>query len=276
MDTQSATIYPFHLFLDDDGDTHLKDDHASKGNSSNSASSNSKKVHEGLDESNGRKEDKFQGKYSADSSKEAADGSSSSSRELAELTTGNDRLKKSARLSLKKEFEDKSPVSNCSDSSLQSCLVGLINKDNVVCASRREIHGADDTHDTCKLDIEELEFSGLVASTSEVKSLAVDRGPECTVNSKGSKNAETAADLDSDLPVTAGSKEICISAISKTVVTSLSPCETTSKDIKRCTVCNKPLRYLYAIIIFFMENFISYCDICYLCFIWQHVFSLMH
>ena len=248
---------PFHLFLDDDSDMHIKDDHAPKGNSSNSASSNSKKVHEGLDESNRRKEDKFQGKYSADNSKDAADGSSSSSRELAGLTTDNDRLRKSACLSGRKESEDKSPVSKCSGNFLQSSLVGMINK-NVDCVLRREIHAADDTHDTCKLDIGELEVSGLVASTSEVKSLAVDRGPECIVNSRGSKNAETAADLDSDVSVTAGKKEICIPVISKADVTSPSPCETTSIDIKRCTVCHKPERYLYVIVIFFTENSISY------------------
>lgn len=199
-------------FSDDDGDDmHLKDDNSAlKGSSSNSASSNSKKAHIG--ESNGRKADKHQGKISFDSGKEAADGSSSSSRELAELTAGGDEPRKSARLSGKKFFEDKSIVSKSTASSIQSSLVGLTTKDSTGCSPERGSLGIDNAHDARKLDIEEVESSGLVPYTSEGKFLITDRG---------------------------GNEDICNPEISKADVSSSSPCETTCKDNERCTVCNK-------------------------------------
>lgn len=143
---------------DDDDDAHLTDENSSlKHSSSNSASSNSKKAQESLDESNGRMDELLRNS-SVDYGKESADGCSSSSRELAELTTCCDVPRISARSGGEREFDKKSPVSKSSSSSFQLLPVG------------------DNTHSACKTDTEEVEILGLVASTSEGKFVASDTG----------------------------------------------------------------------------------------------------
>ncbi|ONK79623.1 uncharacterized protein A4U43_C01F8260 [Asparagus officinalis] len=216
----------------------FKVDIALNGNCSKSTSSNSKKMSEGLDECNGKKEDTLCRKYSVDSSKEAAEGCSSGSRDLDDLTVDDDRLKKSTCTSGKKKIVDKSPVSKCNGISKKSSPVGLSAKNNGGCVSQREMHGMHIMHHTHEVCVEKLTESELIASTSEGKSLAVDASLECRVNFKGSKNGRTSTDVYSGGTAIAGTRNGSNTEISKADVTS-SPCEATYKDVKRCTACNK-------------------------------------
>ncbi|XP_017701402.2 uncharacterized protein LOC103719900 isoform X2 [Phoenix dactylifera] len=208
---------------------HQKDDtsHGDKIDSGACDSMELKKDGHGCSE---RKEEELRWKCSDEKFEEAVEGSSSDSKDLAELTLGTVGNRKTPSSSMKHEFietneprtEDGWSQSKCGGILLQSSPVGSTAKENSGGDVRRENNVEGDRINACGFDREELGTAELVESSSEDKALAGDLYPE-----------------SGPISVRPSNKQILILETSTADAMSSSPSMTEKKNLERCTVCSK-------------------------------------
>ncbi|KAG1359754.1 hypothetical protein COCNU_08G012000 [Cocos nucifera] len=176
-----------------------------------------------------RKGEDLRWKCSNENFEEAVEGSSSDSKDLVELTLGNEGKRKIPSSSMKHEYietnepgtEDSCSQSKCCGMLLQSSPVGSA-KDNSGGDVQRENDVEGDRINAYGFDREEFGTAELVESSAEDRALAGDLFPESGA-----------------ISVRPSNKQILILETSTADASSSSPSMTEKKTLERCTVCSK-------------------------------------
>lgn len=218
-----------------DATTMHQEDDTSLGDKIDSGAGDSMEVQKGGLEHGERKGEELRLKYSSENFEEALEGSSSDSKDLAELTLGIEGEGK-ASTSMKDEFieidmpraVDIWPQSKCSGILLQSSPVGSTAKDNSSGYVQRENDGEADRINTCGSVKEDLGTVERVESASEDKSLAGNLCPESGAFSVGPSN-----------------KQILILETSTADAMASPPSVTGKENLEQCIVCSKFKRYAF-------------------------------
>lgn len=238
---QSSSVADFGLL--DATTMHQKDD-ASYGDKIDSGACDSMGLQKDGHGCSGRKEKELRWKCSNENFEQTVEGSSSDSKDLAELTLGTEGKRRTPSSSMKHEFietneprtEDSWSRSKCGGILLQASPVGSTAKENSGGDVRRENDAEGDRINAYGFDREDLETAELVESSSEDKAQAGDLYPESGA-----------------ISVRPSNRQILILETSTADAMSSSPSMTEKKNLERCTVCSKLQRYAF---IFLPSSFI--------------------